>query len=170
MLRQRKKKVASCKPNVIPILDAVFIFIFFLLMSAQFLEIHEIGSDAPAVKTISEDNKNDRPPLNLILKITKNKITVMTGLDQNIVKTIKRNSDKTIPILQEELLKLKQKHPKEISVILKPSKSVEFKSIVQIMDGVREYIKPAELIAGTATKKHFASKELFTQVIFETIN
>jgi biopolymer transport protein ExbD len=162
MLRQRKKKVASCKPNVIPILDAVFIFIFFLLMSAQFLEIHEIGSDAPAVKTISEDNKNDRPPLNLILKITKNKITVMTGLDQNIVKTI--------PILQEELLKLKQKHPKEISVILKPSKSVEFKSIVQIMDGVREYIKPAELIAGTATKKHFASKELFTQVIFETIN
>ena len=30
--RAKKKKKPNCKPNVIPILDAVFIFIFFLLI------------------------------------------------------------------------------------------------------------------------------------------
>jgi hypothetical protein len=32
------------KLNLVPILDSVFIFIFFLLMSAQFVDVYEIGS------------------------------------------------------------------------------------------------------------------------------
>jgi biopolymer transport protein ExbD len=163
MLRTRKKKVASCKPNVIPILDAVFIFIFFLLMSAQFLEIHEIGSDAPAVKTISEDNKKDRPPLNLTLKITKSHIKIITGLDGKVYKTIKRSNLAALEILNKELFDLKTKHPKESSVILKPAKKVDFKSIVKIMDIARSYTKKPQ------GQIHFESQELFTQVIFETI-
>ena len=38
------------KPNLIPIMDAVFIFIFFLLMSAQFIDLFEIGSSVPMVR------------------------------------------------------------------------------------------------------------------------
>lgn len=162
MLRTRKKKAVSCKPNVIPILDAVFIFIFFLLMSAQFLEIHEIGSDAPAVKTISEDNKLDRPPLNLTLNITKTHIKILTGLDGKIYKSIQRSKQSALADLNQELYKLKTKHPKESSVILKPSKKVDFKSIVKIMDIARSYTKQSQ------GPVHFDPQELFTQVIFET--
>lgn len=163
-MRPRVKKETSCKPNVIPILDAVFIFIFFLLMSAQFLEIHEIGSDAPAVKTISEDNKQDRPPLNLTLRINKKYINIVTGLEGKVLHKVKMNENETMTNLTKYLAELKEKHPKEASVILKPTKGVEFKIIVQIMDAARTYTKTP--VNGV----HFAPKELFTQVIFETGN
>jgi len=162
MIRQRNKKETSCKPNVIPILDAVFIFIFFLLMSAQFLEIHEIGSDAPAVKTISEDNKDDRPPLNLTLKINSKDIAIVTGIEGVVKYRVPRNKENTFLMLTKHLATLKEKHPKETSVILRPSKGVDFKSIVRIMDASRSYTPSTE--SGRAV----ASKELFTQVIFET--
>jgi len=35
------------------------------------------------------------------------------------------------------------------------------------MDNVREYTKPAQMVAGK--QRFFESQELFTQVIFETI-
>ena len=69
-MRVRTKKKVP-KLNLIPILDAVFIFIFFLLMSAQFVEIYEIGSDAPTVKNVTKNNKED--PLNLTVDVFKNK-------------------------------------------------------------------------------------------------
>lgn len=167
MLRARKKKEVQCKPNVIPILDAVFIFIFFLLMSAQFLEIHEIGSDAPAVKTISEDNKNDRPPLNLVLVIGQKNLTIKTGVEAKTLKTIKRGTETTKTTLQQTLLELKKKHPKEVSIILKPHKRVDFKSIVALMDDVRAYQRAPANVQGQ--KRHFEPTTLFNQVIFETI-
>ena len=64
-MRRRMKKPP--KLNLIPILDAIFIFIFFLLMSAQFIDIYEIGSDAPITSTSSPENK--KPPLNLTLEL-----------------------------------------------------------------------------------------------------
>ncbi len=132
-------------------------------MSAQFLEIHEIGSDAPAVKTIAEDNKKDRPPLNLTLNITKTHIKILTGLDAKIHKSIKRSEATALVTLNLELLKLKMKHPKENSVILKPAKKVDFKSIVKIMDIARSHTKEP------VGPRHYDPQELFTQVIFETI-
>jgi biopolymer transport protein ExbD len=38
----RKRKKPEEKLNLVPIMDSVFIFIFFLLMSASFLKIYEI--------------------------------------------------------------------------------------------------------------------------------
>ena len=57
---RRKTKKQMAKPNLIPILDAVFIFIFFLLMSANFIKIFEISSDVPIVSTVE-------PPKSLLI-------------------------------------------------------------------------------------------------------
>ena len=57
MQKSFSKLNRKTKPNLIPIMDAVFIFIFFLLMSAQFIDIYEINSDAPAVVTIDKKMK-----------------------------------------------------------------------------------------------------------------
>ena len=43
----RRKKKPDEKLNLVPIMDSVFIFIFFLLMSAQFIHVMEIGSPVP---------------------------------------------------------------------------------------------------------------------------
>lgn len=169
--RARKKKAPPCKPNVIPILDAVFIFIFFLLMSAQFLEIYEIGSDAPAVKTVSEDNKDKKPPLNLTLEVNKSEIVVKTGLDGNVKKTVGlKDGNYDFKQLTTILMELKKSHVGETSVIIKPDSKVEYKKLVFIMDTCREV--PGDIpsiVAKNDKGETVETRELFNQIIFETI-
>jgi biopolymer transport protein ExbD len=172
MKRRIKKKAAPCKPNVIPILDAVFIFIFFLLMSAQFLEIYEIGSDAPAVKTVSEDQPKDKkPPLNLTLEVKKQQIIVKTGLDGNIHKTVGiKDGNYDLEQLAQVLVTLKKGHVSETSVIIRPDSAVEYKKIVYIMDTCRELPKQTpSIIAKNDKGVTVETRTLFEQIIFETI-
>lgn len=166
-MRMPKSNKKTVKPNLIPILDAVFIFIFFLLMSAQFLDIYEIGSDAPAVKTIAENKKDDRPPLNLTLDITKTEIVVKTGLDEKVVKKFERvDGQYNFEGLNDVLAALKIKHPTESSVILRPKSDVPYNDLVKIMDSCRDLKKGARSLA---TKDEKSGRKLFEQIIFETI-
>lgn len=169
--RKRKKKAPNCKPNVIPILDAVFIFIFFLLMSAQFLEIYEIGSDAPAVMTVSDDNKDKKPPLNLTLVVSKSEIKVQTGLDGIVKRTVGlKDGNYDFNALTAVLRELKTKHIGESSVIIKPDSKVEYKKLVYIMDTCREVPgKTPSIVAKNDKGETVETRELFNQIIFETI-
>lgn len=154
MKRQMKK---AEKLNLIPILDAVFIFIFFLLMSAQFVEIHEIRTDRPLVKDVSE-KKDNKPPLNLTLKVQKDNVDVVTGLEEKIVKTIKFGvDDKSYLELNVFLGKMKEKHPDEKTIIIKPGKTVKYAQIIKIVDHSKWIIA-----------NNGAAKELFENVIFES--
>ncbi len=165
--RRRKPKKME-KLNVIPILDAVFIFIFFLLMSAQFLKVYEIGSDAPAVTTI-DDKKDKRPPLNLILDITDEKIVVKTGLDEIVYKSIpavgKEFDHKT---LKTALVELKKNNIDESSIIFRPKSKVPYKKIVKIMDTVRN-LEMGKVAGRNKKGKVVETTTLFDQIIFETI-
>lgn len=170
-MKKIKRKETIQKLNIIPILDAVFIFIFFLLMSAQFLEIYEIGSDAPSIKTV-ETMKDKKPPLNLTLDITKAGIVVKTGLDGNVFKTISMNAQGNydLPALYKVLTDIKKKNVDEESVILRPKEEVAYKKIVWIMDACRELKKDEPTIAAKGkTGEIIETRTLFNQIIFETI-
>src|SRR5690606_36928263 len=97
------------KLNLVPILDSVFIFIFFLLMSAQFVDVYEIGSSVPMTKEAKEE-KQEKDPLNLTLEITKTKIVVKTGLRSPRSRTFASEQKAEI---KEYLTELKRQHPKE---------------------------------------------------------
>ena len=76
-----------CRLNIVPVLDAVFIFIFFLLMSAEFIKFYIIDSDAPAIKMVDSLGHNEDKPLNLALEILPERIIVKTnpeGQVQNV--------------------------------------------------------------------------------------
>lgn len=166
LLTKKKKKMQ--KLNLIPILDSVFIFIFFLLMSAQFLEIYEIGSDAPAVKT-TESIKDDKPPLNLTLEVNSQEIVVKTGLPEETYRTIANvGGEHNLDGLEETLMEIKQKHINENSIILRPNANVAYKSLVKIMDTARS-LKGNQKIETKKDGKKISTNRLFDQVIFETI-
>lgn len=169
-MRTRKPKKQQCKPNVIPILDAVFIFIFFLLMSAQFLEIYEIGTDAPAVQTVNTEKKDEKIPLNLILDINEKEIVVKTGLDEVVKKKLSlENNEYNISELQNTLLELKKNNIEETSIILRPTSKVEYKKLIVIMDKVRELPKGTQVIVGKGKKgNEIQANSMFEQIIFET--
>ncbi len=170
-MRKIQRKQTIQKLNVIPILDAVFIFIFFLLMSAQFLEIYEIGSDAPSVKTV-ETMKDKKPPLNLTLDISKTGITVKTGLDGNVYKTIAMNTQGNYDLesLYKTLTKIKKENIEEESVILRPTNKVPYKKIVWIMDACRELKQKDPTLAAKGKSGQLKeTRTLFNQIIFETL-
>jgi biopolymer transport protein ExbD len=165
-MRPRKKKGIP-KLNLIPILDAIFIFIFFLLMSAQFIDIYEINSDAP-ISTSTETLKKDEKPLNLTLVLKNNRITVTKGLENIKVKSFKITE---MEKLNETLMELKKQHPKETSAILKPTKSFPYHKIVKVIDYTREIRKKDVLITAVNNQnKKYQTNKLFDQIIFETMD
>lgn len=170
MLR-RSKKIERL--NLTPILDAIFIFIFFLLMSAQFIDIHQIGSDAPAIATISEEKKDKEPPLNLMLDIRKDEILVTTGLDNKVFKKIKLQ-EKDGKLMLGELIKtlvlIKTKNIDEKSVIIKPSQEFKYQQLVEVMDAVKKLGKEQGVVKGKSKKGATVQTDtLFDQIIFETV-
>lgn len=152
MARKAKSK-GIVKVNVIPILDAVFIFIFFLLMSAQFVEIYQLETDAPQISEVKEKSK--KIPLNLTLKIKRNEIVITSGVSGKVEGKIKAvGKEYDFEGLKRKIASIKDNHKDEKSVILMPAKSVKYKNVVKIID----------------TVKGDQDRTLFDQIIFETIN
>lgn len=137
------------KINLVPILDSVFIFIFFLLMSAQFVDVYEIGSSVPMTKEAKED-KQDKDPLNLTLEISKDKVIVKTGLRNPRSRTFASEQKKE---MKDYLVELKRLNPKENTMILKTDPKVPFQTLVTVID---------------STQAEKDSKEqLFPQIVFD---
>ncbi len=137
------------KLNLVPILDSVFIFIFFLLMSAQFVDVYEIGSSLPMTKEIP-DRKEEKDPLNLTLEVNKEQIVVKTGLKNPRSRTFaSAQKDEMKSYLKE----LKAQNPTENTMILKADPKVSFQYLVTVID---------------STQVSKDSKEkLFEQIVFD---
>ena len=137
------------KLNLVPILDSVFIFIFFLLMSAQFVDVYEIGSSVPMTKEAKEE-KQEKDPLNLTLEISKEQIVVKTGLRNPRSRTF-ASEQKTE--MKDYLSELKRQNPKENTMILKTDPKVPFQTLITVID---------------STKANKEAKEtLFPQIVFD---
>lgn len=134
--RRRHKDNTTQKPNLIPILDAVFIFIFFLLMSASFLQIFEINSDVPMVSSAPPPK---RPPLAFTIKVFSSRVTFYRGVPSRAVTSFSKNAEGEYPYeeIRNYMLNLKKKYPKERTMILEPIVDVNYEVIVKLMDSVR---------------------------------
>ena len=170
MLIRKKRNKTIKKINLIPILDAVFIFIFFLLMSAQFVNIHEIATDAPVVSVLAP-TKEKKHPLNLVLDINSKSLVIKTGVEGHIHrKTPKLKGKYNLEILADVLIKIKTQHMEERSIIMRPKANISYDQIILIMDSVRN-LAPAMGWIEDKNKQGelIESKSLFQQIIFETI-
>jgi biopolymer transport protein ExbD len=134
----RRKKKPLEKLNLVPIMDAVFIFIFFLLMSAQFLHVMEIGSPVPILSQ-AEPPKNEKDPLVLQLKIEERGLTLLAGVNPRIIGKFNRLADGLYDLdqLHTKLVELKKKNIDEEMIILQPEWDISYEEIVKIMDTVR---------------------------------
>jgi biopolymer transport protein ExbD len=167
----RKRKKPDEKLNLIPIMDSIFIFIFFLLMSATFLKIYEVGSDVPIVSD-QEPPKDQKDPLALTLKIETNQMTLSRGVPSRPIQTFNRQSDGSYNLdeLHSALIGLKKQYLDENTIILEPEGDLTYDEIVRIMDSVRKLNKTDEAIykpnkEGVDEKL----KELFSKIIFSNL-
>ena len=167
----RRKKNRDQKLNLIPILDAVFIFIFFLLMSAQFIKIFEIGSDIPMVSN-EPPPKNQKKPLALTLTINKDRLILKSGVPSRVVKTFGKVSDDQYDLmsLHDYLVQLKMQYTNENSIIFEPLIDLTYEEIVKIMDSVRLLNKTDDAIyKKDKDGVDVEVKTLFNKIVFGNI-
>lgn len=167
----RKRKKAEEKLNLVPIMDSIFIFIFFLLMSSTFLKIYEINSDVPIISD-AEPPKDQKDPLALSMKIDTNEITVSKGVPSKPFHTFKRGQDGLFNYeeIHNFLIDLKKQHLDENSIIFEPVGELTYEELVRIMDEVR-MIKRTDDAIFKMGKDGVEEKvqELFNKIIFSNL-
>jgi biopolymer transport protein ExbD len=166
---RRQKKVAE-RINLIPILDAVFIFIFFLLMSANFIKVFEINSDVPIVSD-QPPPKDEKIPLALTIIVKESSIEVATGVPSQVVKKINKEGEEyNLEELHSFLIDLKKKHMSEETVVLEPEFDLEYNQIIKIMDSIR-ILRPTDEALFKDDKNGISTKleTLFNNIIFGNI-
>lgn len=170
MLQKRKPVLGgNTKLNLIPIMDAVFIFIFFLLFSAQFIKIFEHGSDAPVVSDAPPIDKQKTDPLNLKIRVDTRSVRITTGLAENEYKRFDLTGDVADYLkINEALMDLKSSKAKKEDdyAIIIPASKVKYEVIVKIMDAVR-FVPEAKVPSVDPAK--FPEGKIFERVVLEPI-
>ena len=170
MRRRTKFMPNENKLNLIPIMDAVFIFIFFLLLSAQFIKMFEIETDAPLVSKVPVENKQNREPLNLRIKVLENSVEVYTGTDGTLYKKFKNITVDDRKIIKSELLELRRKHPEDDYVIIAPLASIEYSKVVILIDTIQILPEGLDSLEIEVKGKKVEKRKIFTQVVLEPLD
>lgn len=167
----RKRKKPEEKLNLVPIMDSVFIFIFFLLMSASFLKIYEIGSPIPIISE-SEPPPPKKDPLALALTLDTNEIILNRGVPAKEVQRFRRQPDGTFDYeaIHTVLVDFKKRYLDEDSIIFEPVGDLTYEEIVKVMDAVRSLKKTDDAIMKT-NKEGIDEpvKGLFDKIIFSNL-
>lgn len=164
----RKRRNPEEKLNLVPILDSVFIFIFFLLMSASFLKIYEIGSPIPLVSD-QEPPKSKKVPLALTMQAETNVITLKSGVPSRVIHKFNRKPSGEFDYeeIHSALINIKKQHMDEDSIMFEPDGDLTYEEIVKIMDAIRVLNKTDEALYKT-NKDGIDEKvkNLFDKIIF----
>ncbi|MBL7664568.1 MAG: biopolymer transporter ExbD [Bacteriovoracaceae bacterium] len=167
----RRRRKEEKRIDLVPIMDSIFIFIFFLLMSTNFINVLEISSDIPIISSEPEP-ENKEKPLALMVSVAQNTITVSTGVPSKVVKTIGKNDEGKYNLeeLRDFLVTIKKSNPKEEMVILEPTVDLEYEILVNIMDALRLLRKTDDAIY-RRNKDGLDEKveTLFSNIIFGNI-
>jgi biopolymer transport protein ExbD len=134
---RRAKRKKPEKLNLIPILDAIFIFIFFLLFSTSFISVFEINSLKPIVSNKPPVDKT--PPLALTISIDNTGINIATGVPSVVRKRIGKLGDGKYDLetMHNFIFDLKKNHLNENSAVLIPEIDLPYEDLVKIIDSIR---------------------------------
>lgn len=167
----RKRKKPEEKLNLVPIMDSIFIFIFFLLMSASFLKIYEIGSPIPIISD-QEQPKDEKEPFALTMVLDTNEITVSSGVPSTPIQKFTRaeGGEFNYEEIHTYFVNLKKEHVDEDSLIFEPIGDLTYEELVRVMDAVRMLNRTDEAIFKT-NKDGIDEKvkNLFDKIIFSNL-
>lgn len=144
---QQKKFKKPEKLNLVPIMDAIFIFIFFLLSSAQLVDVYEINISTPIKKEII--NQSDDRNFNLVVIPNEESLEIEFGLKEITKKKFKYLQRGEIIAF---LMDLKKSNPTENTIRIRTSPEVKFKKAIEAID---------------LTQDPKLTNKLFTQIVFE---
>ncbi len=169
---RKRPKTELPQLNLIPILDSVFIFIFFLLMSSNAISIFEISSDIPIVST-KQPPKQKKKPLALTLEIRSKSLRLLSGIPSRPLKNfenIENGRTYDLVSLRSYLIGLKKKFIDEKTIVIEPLADVTYEEIIKIMDSVRMFKNTDEgIYKKDSAGQDIKINDLFSDIIFGNI-
>lgn len=151
--RRRKKDYPAL--NLTSVLDVVFILNFFLITSAQFIKIYEIGSDLPIYKLETEDTP-DIKKFELAVAIDQTKVILEDRIGKRRIAEVSHLEEGFDANLNEKVKALKLNYPKESRAVVLPMDTVPYQKLVKILDALR-----------MSMSDKGEKLPLFNQIIFE---
>lgn len=167
---RKKKSRDEVWINIVPLLDATFVFLFFLMFSTAFVHFYEVPSVAP----IASDSEPppDKKPLALTLRIISDGIEVYTGVPAQLQKKVGKLNEESYNLedLRQQLFQIKKDHPGEKTVILNPEVDLTYEKLVEIIDSVRLFKKTdPEIFSKDKDGIDVKVNEFFSDVLFGNI-
>ncbi len=136
----RRKKPTADKLNLTPILDVVFVLIFFLLFSVQLLRIYEIGSDLPIYQEPAESTpQQKKKKFELKVYVSNKSIRFVNSLNRKVLERFDTdwgNEEFELQI-EQKIQEIKNEHPTERRVVIATHKKVIYNNLVMILDKLR---------------------------------
>jgi len=129
--------------NLAPMMDMLVSIIPFMLLSATFLQIVLINVPLPepVAKALAQDRQQDKREVSIRVDMEGATGFLVEVKDEggHVTKYTVGNagSDFDYQSLHRKLVEVKQHYPKIFRVELNPAESVDYKSIVKVMDATR---------------------------------
>lgn len=167
---RRKSKTEQIELNLVPILDTMVTLIGFMLFTTSFLSIVSIESPFPQASTQEVEEKLKEKPLQLTVTLRENEIEVWSPFERIAPKKIPHAAPglPNVRGLHEALLSVKQQFPHETKVVIVPTPTTNYDTLISMMDSIRgiEPTDPPIFAKNPTTGNDQAVKFLFPEVIF----
>ena len=148
-MKEKIKNKEIERLNLIPILDAIFIFIFFLLLSTEFVHLGEIAIKLDQLKKEKGQNNykvKDRIVLNLFLG--KDRVTLKAFFNGKEQRNVYKIDNKLIYLkkLRKKLILIKGKMSGERRIKVWPGDEVSYQDVLRLIENIKFYYKGSKKI------------------------
>ncbi len=168
--RRRNSHGEQIELNLVPVLDTMVTLIAFLLFTMTFLNIVGIESPFPIASQEQQEQKLKEKPLQLTVSLRDNDAEIWSPFQKIASKTIPNPASGIYDLhaIHEALLEVKKQFPLETKVVLVPTASTNYDTIVAVMDSLRgmEATDPPIFVKNAQTGLDEQTKLLFPEVIF----
>jgi biopolymer transport protein ExbD len=167
---RRKGHAKQIELNLVPILDTLVTLIAFLLFTMTFLNIVGIESPFPIASTEQVEQKLKEKPLQLTVSLRDEEAEIWSPFERIASKTIPNPASGIYDLhaIHEALIEVKKQFPLETHVVVVPTPSTNYDTIVAVMDTLRglEATDPPIFVKNAQTGLDEQTKTLFPDVIF----
>ncbi|MBC7386827.1 MAG: biopolymer transporter ExbD [Cryobacterium sp.] len=170
---RRKSHGEQIALNLVPMMDTFVTLIAFLLYTMVFVVMTHVETPLPTASPTEVAEKLKEKPLQLTVSFRKDETEIWSPFSKIAAKKIPNTPEGTpdVAAIHARLVEVKQQFPNEKQVVLAPTGSTSYDSLVAAMDGIRmlDAIDPPIIVKNAKTGVDEALKLLFPEVIFGNI-
>ena len=176
MLKRPSSRRLNKEPielNLVPMMDTFVVLIAFLLFTMAFVVMNHVETPLPTASPTEVAEKLKEKPLQLTVSFRKEETEVWSAFQKFTPKKIPNTPEGTpdLAAIHAKLVEVKQQFPNENQVVLAPTGSTSYDSLVAAMDSIRmlDALDPPIIVKNAETGVDETLKLLFPEVIFGNI-